>query len=96
MSGYVSPILGLNLLSEQQSGKATSVNDALLTIEQLLSISVISRTITTPPSAPSNGDRYIVPAGATGVWAGRENQIAGYLNGWRFNAPREGWLAWCA
>lgn len=39
--------------------------------------SVISRT-TDVPGAPTNGDRYIVPVGATGVWTGYDDYIATY------------------
>jgi hypothetical protein len=40
---------------------------------------VISMTTTVPPGAPSTGDAYLVPAGATGVWAGNEGKIAQWL-----------------
>lgn len=37
---------------------------------------VISATLTAPPSTPLDGDRYVVPAGATGVWAGHSGTVA--------------------
>lgn len=37
---------------------------------------VQSMTTTAPPGSPAVGDRYIVPAGATGAWAGHTNEIA--------------------
>jgi hypothetical protein len=37
---------------------------------------VISSTLTTPPSTPADGDRYIVPTGATGAWAGHAGMMA--------------------
>ncbi len=52
--------------------------------------SVISR-VTDVPGAPTNGDRYIVPAGATGVWTGYDDYIAEYrgspLGSWQLTAP---------
>lgn len=38
--------------------------------------SVISATTTAPPGSPSFGDSYLVPAGATGVWATHVNARA--------------------
>lgn len=53
---------------------------------------VISRSLTSPPSSPTLGDRYIVPSGATGAWVGRTNQVAVFLaGGWQFMIPAAGW-----
>lgn len=53
---------------------------------------VIDKDLTAPPGSPSEGDRYIVAATATGDWATHEDEIAEY-NGsaWEFYAPSEGW-----
>ena len=52
--------------------------------------SVLSRT-TDVPGAPTNGDRYIIPDGATGVWTGYDDYIAEYrgspLGSWQLIAP---------
>lgn len=37
---------------------------------------VISTSTTAPPSSPADGDRYYVPTGATGAWAGHAGQVA--------------------
>ncbi len=53
---------------------------------------VISATTTTPPSGspgPQNGDRYYVPAGATGAWSGHTGELAEWdddVGGWVFTA----------
>ena len=40
-----------------------------------------------------DGDRYIVPAAATGVWAGKSNQIAVRVaSAWEYYIPKVGWL----
>ena len=54
--------------------------------------SVLGR-LNTPPTTPNNGDRYLITATATGVWSGKENNIAEW-NGssWDFSAPQTGWL----
>lgn len=46
---------------------------------------------TTPPVSPVEGDRYRIIAVATGVWAGKENQIATWTSGaWVYYVPTEG------
>jgi len=37
---------------------------------------VLDKDLSTPPSSPSTGDRYIVGASATGDWSGHDNEIA--------------------
>lgn len=37
---------------------------------------VLSVTTTAPPGAPAEDDAYVVPAGATGAWAGHEQSMA--------------------
>ena len=37
----------------------------------VVSLSVKDRDLATPPASPVNGDRYLIPAGATGVWSGK-------------------------
>lgn len=55
---------------------------------------VIDYLTATPPSAPSQGDRYIIPAGATGVWAGQTDKLAYFSgNAWSFFTPSDGWVA---
>ncbi|MEG6521181.1 DUF2793 domain-containing protein [Desulfotomaculum sp. 1211_IL3151] len=53
--------------------------------------SVKSKVVAAPPASPAAGDRYILPAGATGVWAGKTNQIAHYQSSWEYYVPQEGW-----
>ena len=66
---------------------------------------VKSFTTTAPPGAPAQFDIYLVPAGATGAWAGQTNKFAEYTGtAWRFTAPEGGtlvqtadtqlWLEW--
>jgi len=53
------------------------------------------KDLTSPPASPSFGDAYIVASGATGDWAGKDNQIAVW-NGynWDFVTPINGTLAY--
>lgn len=66
---------------------AAGLNLALNVIDALLQTRVISIGQSTPPGSPSDGDLYIVGAGATGAWAGHENDLARYVaegNSWQF------------
>lgn len=47
-------------------------------------ITVDSATTTTPPANPAAHALYLVPAGATGVWAAQAHKLAYYLGGWRY------------
>ena len=54
-------------------------------------MSVLSRSTVTPPSVVSTGAKYIVPTGATGIWAGKSGQIAHFLTaGWTYYVPLKG------
>ena len=49
--------------------------------------------LTTPPATPTDGDRYLVPTGATGVWAGKTDQVAVRIAGtWEYDVPQIGWI----
>ncbi len=89
------PLLGLPLIEAAQAQKHITHNEALLWLDAAVHLSVISRAVATPPASPADGDRYLVAAGATGVWAGHEGHIA-YREAasWRFATPREGWRLW--
>lgn len=88
----VSPHLGFSLLDMNQASKEVTANAAFLSIDAVLNSSVISRSLTTPPASPSDGDVYIPATGATGAWSGKAGQIAYYIagNGWFFITPRTG------
>jgi hypothetical protein len=61
----------------------------------VVGLSVKDRDLVTPPATPVDGDRYIVPAGATGPWAGKTGQVAVRIAGaWEFHVPKIGWLCW--
>ena len=86
--------LGLTLVAQNQSQKEVTVNEALVAIDAILNTGVIDKDLTTPPGSPSSGDIYIVAAGATGDWSGKDNQVAYYNQSWKFIDPNEGLLLW--
>lgn len=75
----------------------------------LPNLSVKSKTTTAQPVSPSDGDRYIIPSGATGAaWSGKADGTVTYYSthltttsggtdtttsGWEFYTPKLNWLA---
>ncbi len=91
----ISPNLNLPFLLSSQAQKHLILNQSLLTIDNLLMLSVISNELSSPPTNPQEGDRYIVANNASGAWTGKEHQIACYNNlGWHFIEPKNGFLAY--
>ncbi|MGE0188268.1 MAG: DUF2793 domain-containing protein [Steroidobacteraceae bacterium] len=88
------PNLGLNYgWTLGESGCGVGMDANLKRLGAVVSLSVKDRDLATPPASPVNGDRYIIPAAATGVWAGKTNQIAARIAGvWEYHIPKVGWL----
>lgn len=90
----VSAVLTLPYLLPSQAQKHVTHNEALRRLDVAVQLAVIARDVTAPPASPAQGDRYLVPAGATGDWAGQDGTIAVYdMNTWIFQAPVAGWRA---
>lgn len=89
--------LGLPCIEGSQAQKHVTHNEALRMLDALVQLAVADRDLTAPPVSPADGQRFIVKAGATGSWAGRDDAIAAWQDGgWQFSAPRTGWLAFVA
>lgn len=87
--------LELPFIEGGQAQKHVTHNEALRRLDVVIQIAVQAAWLTTPPSVPATGDRYIVGVGATGAWSGRADDIAGWTDGaWEFLTPRAGWCAW--
>ena len=67
-------------------GGGTSLDESIAGPLRPYFIAVNSATTTAPPSSPLIGDTYCVPAGATGLWSGLDNQISQYAG------PVRGWV----
>ena len=91
-----STILSLPLILPAQAQKHVTHNEALRLLDIIVQLAVIDRTLANPP-VPAAGARYIVPAAATGAWAGNTGKIAIYEDGvWQFVTALAGWQAWVA
>lgn len=86
------PRLSLPFIMPSQAQKHITHNEAIQTLDMLVQPSVESRVLAAPPSAPIEGEAWLVPSGATGAWAGHADEIAAFAAGaWRFLDPAPGW-----
>ena len=82
------------LLAAGQAQKEIYHNEAIQTLETLVSPAVEEGPRVSPPASPVVGACYIVAASPTGAWTGRQLNLAAYTSGgWRFIAPIEGLTA---
>ena len=73
-----------------QAQREFYVNESLSRIDMLMHPSVEGE-IAAPPVAPDEGDCYVIGAGATDEWSGRDGQLAGWIGGtWTFATPWDG------
>ncbi|WP_069301107.1 DUF2793 domain-containing protein [Neptunicoccus sediminis] len=90
-----SPILGLPYILSAQAQKHVTHNESIRMLDLLVQLTVISRTITSPPASPAIGDCYVVPAPASGDWEGQEGALAVWQGtAWAFTPPQAGWRAY--
>ena len=88
-----SPNLDLHYLLASQSQKHVTFNELINKIDALLMLAVSSKSITTPPSAPMEGQSYIIPENATGEWQNKSGKIAYFQNlGWTYMTPKNGFV----
>lgn len=87
--------LQLPYIMPSQAQKHVTHNEAIRSLDAIVQLSVVDRDLVSPPGAPSDGDRFLVAAAATGAWSGKDGKIAAWQDGaWAFLTPRPGWLAW--
>ncbi|HRO11647.1 MAG TPA: DUF2793 domain-containing protein [Amaricoccus sp.] len=87
--------LGLPLVAPAQAQKHVTVNEALARLDAAAQLRVVSSVLPVPPANAVDGQSYLVPAGATGEWAGLAGRIAVRSNGgWSYLVPKIGWRAW--
>lgn len=91
MPSDLSSNLQLPYLAAAQAQKHVTVNESLRLLDALAQPNAISRTVSTRPTAPADGDVHILPAGKTGaVWGSMANSaLACYCDGaWAQLSPR--------
>ena len=86
------PLLNLPYLQSSQAQKHVTLNESLRRLDAVVQIAALDRDLATPPGAPTEGDRYIIAAGATGDWSGADGQLAAFQDGaWALIPPQTGW-----
>ncbi len=89
------PNLNMPYILEAQAQKHVTHNEAIRSLDALVQLVVEDRTLDAPPATPQEGARYIIASVASGVWTGKETQIAAWQDGaWAFFIPNTGWQAW--
>ncbi|MEM6636086.1 MAG: DUF2793 domain-containing protein [Pseudomonadota bacterium] len=87
--------LGLPLIQAAQAQKHITVNEALVRLDGLAQLVLLSRVMATPPLSATDGQCWAVPTAASGAWATHAGEIAIYSNGgWVFATPALGWSAY--
>ncbi len=87
--------LKLPYLAAGQAQKHVTHNEALRMLDALAQLSVLDKDLTAPPNTPVEGAAYLIPAAATGAWAGRTGQVAVFADGFfSYFIPKEGWETW--
>lgn len=85
------PSNSIPMVDENVVDISAATNDALLIIDLLLQILVVSVGLNAPPGSPVNGARYVVGASPTGPWSGHANQVARWIatpGYWQFASAR--------
>ena len=89
------PRFALPFILPGQAQKELFHNEALARIDLALHPAVEGAPAATPPADREQGRCWIVGAGATGEWSGRDGMLAMWSEGgWRFVAPLPGTSAW--
>ncbi len=87
--------LGLPTIEGAQAQKHVTHNEALVVLDALVMLAVIDRDLSAPPGSPAEGDRYLVKSPGSGAFAGRDNEVAHYIDsGWSFYPPQVGWICY--
>ncbi len=88
-------ILSLPYIQQNQAQKHVTHNEAIRALDVAVQLAVLNRDQTTPPTAPTPGDRHIVAPAAHGAWAGQDGAIALWDQGvWTFTPALPGWIAY--
>lgn len=87
--------LSLPFILPSQAQKHVTHNEAILALDAIVQLSIISKSLVEGPADAAVGSRYIVPQNASGNFANQTGKIAAYQDGaFRFYTPQTGWLAY--
>lgn len=84
------PRFGLPFMFAAQAQKESFVNEIAARCDILLHCAIEAAT-NLPPTAPADGQCWLVTSGAAGAWAGKSDMIAAWVGGgWIFLPARPG------
>lgn len=87
--------LGLPVMSASQAQKHVTHNEALVILDSLVQLGLVSRSLEAPPADPQDGSCYLVAGEGAGLWEGRGSTIAHWQSPeWTYFQPRAGWISW--
>lgn len=89
-----SPRLSLPLIAAGQSQKDVTHNEALLALDRMVALAVVSRSQVSPPPNPALGEIHIVPVAGAAAWGHPAGHIVQWQgSGWLAETVRDGQLA---
>jgi hypothetical protein len=96
MASQIGPNLNLNhSWSFGENNWNIGMDENLIKLDALTQISVISKELSSPPTDPISGDRYIVGSSPLNSWENYENYIALFINAiWLFYQPKNGFITY--
>lgn len=92
MVAKTDPFLGLGYGDPKGSDNWNIwMDDNLILLGETINVSVASATTTTPASIV-NGQRWLIPVGASGTWSSHVGELACAVEGsYRYVIPASGW-----
>ncbi|WP_324262142.1 DUF2793 domain-containing protein [Altererythrobacter sp. H2] len=89
-----SPRHALPYLFAGQAQKELHVNEALARLDLLVHPRIMG-IASDPPVTPQPGECWLIGPGATGLWSGKADSLAGWTGAdWLFVAPHAGMRVW--
>ena len=86
----ITPRFALPYLFAAQAQKELTVNELAARLDCLVSCTV-EASQAAPPTAPQDGQTWLVASGASGAWAGQAGKLAARIGGdWVFLTPPPG------
>lgn len=96
MATLTGPNMGLKYNWDLGAFYKTEMDANLKLMDMISNLGVLDKDLVAQPGSPAEGDRYILPNGATGTdWVGHDTEIAVFIESvWEFHVPQLGWMAW--
>lgn len=95
MATSYTPRLALPEMADGEGSGYVTFNELGQILDAYLQSVVQSKVVSTPPAVPVDGECWLVAAGATGDWSGRDGQLAQYYDSaWHYYSTFTGMRMW--